>query len=421
MRFIVCFIILNTFCAFGQVDQPINYFDEIFFHEDESFKRDTLFENLSECSNNIFLEYLEDRNYYISCLQKKLSLIDSLILLQPKNTILYYYKIKIISKLDSYNSYSTSIESDFDIIYQKFPTVSFINYAIFDSYLYKRGYFKNNPLNFCNKTKFHLQEAIKYNSDTNQISKLLLEEIYMEENYFDSLYDFHNRYNICQKALQYDSTNSEIHQKFAEIYEHFGCLEEAENHYKLFIYFKYQKYYRDYFKKNFNEYNLRINENGERKFGAISFNFELSHFFSENSKKLKQIQIFNPSFLFYKLNINDFRFRIHKEDSIYFNYTNIPYVYHPLNFEILDSLNTLMLIGNDSDFIPEIPRSLLNLKSLKKIVLHLYFPKSEIEFIKKNYPNIELVYDDLFVDEKSVIKERSYFYEKLNNAGIFKY
>ena len=287
MRFILCFIILNTFCAFGQVDQPINYFDGIFFLEnDSSIKRDTLFENLSECSNNIFLENLEDRDYYISCLKEKLSLIDSLILLQPKNPILYYYKIKIISKLDSYNSYSTSIESDFDSIYQKFPTVSFINYAIFYSYLYKHGYFKNNPLNFCNKTKFHLQEAIKYNSDTNQISKLLLEEIYMEEIYFDTLNDFHNRYNICQNALQYDSTNSEIHQKFAEIYEHFGCMEEAEKHYKLSIYFKYQKYYRDYFKKNFNENNLRIDEYGVWKFGAISFNFELSHFLSENKSSL---------------------------------------------------------------------------------------------------------------------------------------
>jgi hypothetical protein len=188
MRFILCFIILNTFCAFGQVDGPINYFDGIFFREYESFKRDTLFENLSECStNNRFIENLEERNYYISCLQKKLSLIDSMIILQPKNTILYYYRIKIITKLDSYNNYSTSIESDFDSIYQKFPKVSFINYAIFDSYLYKHGYFKNNPLNFYNKTKFHLQEAIKSNSDTIQISELLLEEIYMEEIYLDSL------------------------------------------------------------------------------------------------------------------------------------------------------------------------------------------------------------------------------------------
>lgn len=410
MRFIVCFIILNTFCAFGQVDQPINYFDEIFFHEDESFKKDTLFENLSECSNNIFLENLDDRNYYISCLQKKLSLIDSLILLQPKNTILYYYKIKIISKLDSYNSYSTSIESDFDSIYQKFPTVSFINYAIFDSYLYKRGYLKNNPLNFCNKTKFHLQEAIKYNSDINQISKLLLEEIYMEEIYFDSLNDFHNRYNICQKALQYDSTNSEIHQKFAEIYEHFGCMEEAEKHYKLFIYYKYQKYYRDYFKKNFYENNLIIDNNGPPEFGAISFNFELSHFFSENSKKIKQIQIVNPSFLFNKLYFNDYRSRIHKEDSIYFNYTNLPYVYNPINFETLDSLNTLILSGNDYDFIPEIPRSLLSLKSLKQIDIKIYLLRSEIEFIKKNYPNIELIYIDRWILEKFGIEERKYFY-----------
>ena len=137
-------------------------------------------------------------------------------------------------------------------------------------------------------------------------------------------------------------------------------------------------------------------------------------FLSKKFKASRLSAIFNsfsllPSSLFFKLYVNDFP-RIHKEDSIYFNYINAPYVYNPVNFETLDSLNTLILTGNDTDFVTEIPRSLLSLKSLKKIDLNVYLLRSEIEFIKKNYPNIELIYDDMWILEKFGIEERRYFY-----------
>jgi hypothetical protein len=388
MRFIVCFLIF--FCALnvqGQCQGSNFYIEDVFY-----LKVNPILEGFNWC---IYNSETVDSNIIIESKNKHKYVLDSLINDDPKNPILYAYKI--CNCLDSNSKFYVD---ELDSIYSKFPTNSFINYSIFLVL----------PDELYDKRNFHLQEAIKYNTDSTQLSKLIMKDFYL-----DTIRDFHSQYNICQKALSYDLSNVSAYSMLADIHYKIDCFNDAKKYDSLEFLYRTIKEISNLLKNSFcnDEFSLF------GFYGYSSYMYEISKFFSTHFKTIKTLKISNPSYLFY--NMEALRSRDYcKIDSVFFNHFNIPFGFKELNFNILDSLSTLFLIAGEVDFIPEIPRSILNLKSLKKIELTLFIPKSEIEFIKKNYPNIELVYDDVFVDEKIGLNTRNSFYEALKKAGGFK-
>ena len=386
MRLVVCF--LYFFCALnvqGQCQDSTFYIPDIFY-----LKANPIVERFNWC---IYDTDKVDYDILIECKNKRKYLLDSLIHVDPKNPILYAYKI--CGSLDS-----KFYVDELDSIYSKFPTNSFINYSIFEVL----------PDELYDKRKFHLQQAIKYNTDSTQLSKLTMKYFYL-----DTIRDYHSIYNTCQKALNYDLSNASAYSMLADIHNKIDCVNDAKKYDSLVIIHNTLNEFKDYLKNSFC--------NGEFTLFkyplSSSFNYELSKYFSINYKSIKTLKIINPSYIFY--NVVELHNPYYEmRDSIFFRHFNIPFGYRPINFTFLDTLNTLFLSGGDSDFIPEIPRYILNLKSLKKIVfgLGMYIPKSEIEFIKRNYPMIQLVNEKFSIVDEDGIEYRSSFYKRLNQAGF---
>lgn len=85
-------------------------------------------------------------------------------------------------------------------------------------------------------------------------------------------------------------------------------------------------------------------------------------------------------------------FKIHRNEMSTLLIENPSIIINDLNFKNQKKITCIMLSGNDRNAIKNIPDSILKLPYLKKIIFaQIGLPSTELEYIKQNYPHIELI------------------------------